>query len=159
MTLYITALTVKYLYTLLSCYIYWCTGKSSELNMPVLVLPNWSINLFSVLSFSDFMHVTNVQFSVATYGESPLCLDWSSLALGCFSVLGERTTVLWEQVPKFLESLFILHIAANYMQVYHIPMSWKPVQVQYDQHSTSSLYPNPAVGYGPSTPAPAEIMD
>lgn len=51
------------------------------------------------------------------------------------------TTVLLEQFPEVFESLFILHIDADYMQVYHIPMSWKPAQVQYDQRNLQTEFP------------------
>lgn len=66
MTLYITALTVKCLYTFLSCYSYWCTAWSPEFTIPVLELPNWSVNLHSASFVSDFLHVTNAHSAVVT---------------------------------------------------------------------------------------------
>lgn len=107
------------------------------------------------------MHVTNPQSSVVTCKVKKSSVPGVLSLWDVFLYLEEVSQDFnsMRAVPKGFESLLILHISADYMQVYHIPMSWKPAQVQYDQHSSSSLCPNPAVGYRPSTPAPAEIMD
>lgn len=77
------------------------------------------------------------------YTEILLCA-WSCFTVGHFLYLGKdsQKNKLDQWFPKVSESLFSFHISANYMQIKHFLMRWKPAQGQQDHYSASSHAPN-----------------